>query len=154
MGARPEWNFGPDIETPVEAYLRRRGWKERLTTRAYMTALQGSVMSLYEVSEIRPGQSFRARDLIRGGEPILVTERADLESLADALSAFRRLGRDLDQWEPVHLARIAAVLSGCYGAGASEAALALTPRNSEAQAPSCRLTLPISDSTRRSSSAC
>ena len=53
---------------------------------------------------------------------------ADLESLADALAAFRQLHRDLDQWERVHLARgLASVLSGCYGAGAIEAALALTP---------------------------
>jgi hypothetical protein len=53
---------------------------------------------------------------------------ADLESLADALAAFRQLHRNLDQWERVHLARgLAAVFSGCYGAGAIEAALALTP---------------------------
>ena len=53
---------------------------------------------------------------------------ADLESLADALAAFRQLNRDLDQWERVHLARgLAAVFSGSYGAGAIEAALALTP---------------------------
>src|SRR6202012_5794902 len=53
---------------------------------------------------------------------------ADLESLADALAAFRQLRRDLDQWERVHLARgLAAVFSGCYGTGAIEAALALTP---------------------------
>jgi hypothetical protein len=53
---------------------------------------------------------------------------ADLERLADALAAFRQLHRDLDQWERVHLARgLAAVLSGCYGAGAIEAGLALTP---------------------------
>ena len=53
---------------------------------------------------------------------------ADLESLADALAAFRQLHRDLDQWERVHLALgLAAVVSGCYGIGALEAALALTP---------------------------
>jgi hypothetical protein len=73
--------FGPENESPVEAYLRRRGWKERPTTRAYMNALQGSVMSLYEVSEILPGQSFQARDLIRGGEPVLVMERTATQTL-------------------------------------------------------------------------
>src|SRR4051812_28180389 len=53
---------------------------------------------------------------------------ADLESLADALATFRQLHRDLDQWERVHLALgLAAVVSGCYGIGALEAALALTP---------------------------
>jgi hypothetical protein len=39
-----------------------------------MKALSVSVMSLYEVSEIVPGKSFLARDLIRGGEPILISE--------------------------------------------------------------------------------
>jgi hypothetical protein len=73
--------FGPESENPVEAYLRRRGWKERAATRAYMTALQNSVMSLYEASDIVPGQSFRARDLIRGGEPVLVTERTATRTL-------------------------------------------------------------------------
>ena len=73
--------FGPEDENPVEAYLHRRGWKERAGTRAYMTALQGSVMSLYEVSDIVPGQSFRARDLIRGGESVLVTERTATRTL-------------------------------------------------------------------------
>ncbi len=75
--------FGPDNETPVEAYLRRQGWKERGTTRAYMTALQNSVMSLYEVSTVVAGESLYARDLIRGGEPLLVTERTATRTLQD-----------------------------------------------------------------------
>jgi hypothetical protein len=73
--------FGPNDENPVEAYLRRRGWKERVTTRAYMTALQTSVMSLYELSDIVPGQSLRARDLVRGGEAVLVNERTATRTL-------------------------------------------------------------------------
>src|SRR6476661_8549984 len=31
----------------VEDYLKRRGWKESASTRAYMTALRASVVSLY-----------------------------------------------------------------------------------------------------------
>src|SRR3954465_6107149 len=46
-----------------------------------MTALQTSVMSLYEVSDLTPGQFLRARDLIRGGEPVLVSERSATQSL-------------------------------------------------------------------------
>ncbi len=65
---------------------------------------------------------------------------ADLESLADALATFRQLHRDLDQWERVHLALgLAAVVSGCYGIGELEAALALTPeieRSPSAKLPS------------------
>lgn len=73
--------FGPDDANPVEAYLKRRGWKESVATRASMAALQSSVMSLYEVSDIVPGHSLRARDLIRGGEPVLVTERSATQTL-------------------------------------------------------------------------
>lgn len=75
--------YAPDNQAPVEAYLRRRGWKERVATRAYMTALQNSVMSLYEVSAVIPGASLRARDLIRGGEPLLVVERTATRTLKD-----------------------------------------------------------------------
>ncbi|MFL5288701.1 MAG: hypothetical protein ACJ8AW_49050 [Rhodopila sp.] len=63
---------------------------------------------------------------------------ADLEALADALAAFRQLRRALDQWERVHLARgLAAVFSGCYGTGATEATLALMPI--EERSPSAKV---------------
>lgn len=70
-----------DGRTPVEAYLERRGWTESTGTKRYLAALQTSVMSLYEVSELTPGRSFRARDLLRGGEPVLVAERSASRSL-------------------------------------------------------------------------
>src|SRR5919199_1882187 len=62
--------FEPDGRNLVEAYLQRRGWKEPAAAKQYMTVLQTSVMSLYEVSDLTPGQSLRARDLIRGGAPV------------------------------------------------------------------------------------
>ena len=49
--------------------------------RAYMAALRSSTMSLYEVSDIQPGQSFLARDLLRGGEPIHVTEHTATKTI-------------------------------------------------------------------------
>jgi hypothetical protein len=73
--------FEPDGRNPVEVYLQRRGWKESAAARRYMAALQTSVMSLYEVSDITPGESLRARDLIRGGEPVLVSERSATQTL-------------------------------------------------------------------------
>jgi len=60
----------------VDDYLKRRGYNESASAKAYMKAIRGSVMSLYEVSDIVAGQSFLARDLIRGGEPIRVHERS------------------------------------------------------------------------------
>jgi len=59
----------------VDDYLKRRGWKESAPNKRYMTALRSSVMSLYEVSDIVRDQSFLARDLLRGGEPVRVSER-------------------------------------------------------------------------------
>lgn len=65
----------------VDAYLKRRGWKESAQAKAYMRALRTSVMSLYEVSDIVPGTSLMARDLIRGGESIPVSEATATQTL-------------------------------------------------------------------------
>jgi hypothetical protein len=70
-----------DGSNVVDDYLKRRGWKEGASTRAYMAALRTSVMSLYEVSDIVRDTSFRARDLVRGGEPVLISERSATRSL-------------------------------------------------------------------------
>lgn len=74
-----------DFDVPgvnlIDDYLKRRGWKERAGTKAYMKALRNSVMSLYEVSDVAPGQSLTARDLIRGGEPITVSEASATRDL-------------------------------------------------------------------------
>lgn len=65
----------------VDEYLKRRGWKEGAQAKAYMKALRASVMSLYEVSDIVPGKSLMARDLIRGGDPVLVSEGTATKTL-------------------------------------------------------------------------
>jgi hypothetical protein len=72
---------GTDGRNIVDDYLKRRGWKEGASARAYMSALRRSVMSLYEVSDIVRDTSFRARDLVRGGNPILISERSATRSL-------------------------------------------------------------------------
>lgn len=65
----------------VDDYLKRRGWKESAGNKAYITGLRDSVMSLYEVSDIQPGRSFLARDLIHSGEPVRVSERTATNTL-------------------------------------------------------------------------
>lgn len=72
------WDDGSNI---ANDYLKRRGWKETVINRAYIEAVRDSVMSLYEVSEVQPGKSFLARDLVRGGEPIQVPERTATKTL-------------------------------------------------------------------------
>lgn len=65
----------------VDDYLKRRGWKESPSTRTYMSALRSSVPSLYEVSDIVRDKSFKARDLVQGGDPFLIIERSATRSL-------------------------------------------------------------------------
>src|SRR5882724_1423497 len=65
----------------IDDYLKRRGWKESASVRTYMAALRNSTMSLYEVSDIVRDTSFRARDLVRGGAPVLISERAATRTL-------------------------------------------------------------------------
>ena len=72
---------GPDERNVAIDYLKRRGWKESAGTRAYVEALRRSTMSLYEVSGIVVGESFLARDMIRGGDPVRVFERSATRSL-------------------------------------------------------------------------
>ena len=60
----------------VDQYLERRGWNEKAIPKAYMKGIRNSALSIYEASDIRPGESFMARDLILGGDPFLVTERS------------------------------------------------------------------------------
>ncbi|MDX8483126.1 hypothetical protein RFN28_32440 [Mesorhizobium sp. VK24D] len=74
-------DFEGEPSNMVDEYLKRRGWKESAQSRAYMVALRTSAMSLYEVSDVVPGTSFMARDLIRGGEPIAVSEGTATKTL-------------------------------------------------------------------------
>jgi hypothetical protein len=75
-------DFDVDGVNIIDDYLKRRSWKEGPKAKAYMKALRRSVMSLYEVSEIVPGVSFKARDLLRGGEPVTVSEATATTMLA------------------------------------------------------------------------
>ncbi len=71
----------PDGHNVADDYLKRRGWKESASTRAYVTALRSSVPSLYEVSGIVVAESFLARDMVRGGEPVRDFEKSATKSL-------------------------------------------------------------------------
>lgn len=74
------WEDGTNMASD---YLKRRGWKETAINRAYIAALRDSVMSLYELSDVRPGESFLARDLVRGGDPVRVIEHTATKTLVD-----------------------------------------------------------------------
>ncbi|MBI0539232.1 hypothetical protein D9599_27250 [Roseomonas sp. KE2513] len=65
----------------ADEYLKRRGWKEPVATQEYIAALRHSVISLYEVSEVVPGESMVLRDLVRSSDPVRVLEKAGTRSL-------------------------------------------------------------------------
>ena len=65
----------------IDDYLKRRGWRESVPNKRYLTGLRTSVMSLYEVSDIVRDQSFLVRDLLRGGEPVRISEKSATRSL-------------------------------------------------------------------------
>ena len=70
-----------DGTTLAGEYFKRRGWKESAINRAYVEVLRDAVMSLYEVSDVRSGESFRVRDLVRGREPVQVIDRTATNTL-------------------------------------------------------------------------
>jgi hypothetical protein len=83
--------FEPDGRNFVDEYLRRRGWNEAAPTKAYMRGLRNSIMSLYEASAIVPAQSFLARDLLRGGAPVLISERTATRTLRIVVQGQKRI---------------------------------------------------------------
>jgi hypothetical protein len=66
----------------IDDYLDQRGWKASIQARDYLRALRGSVMSLYEVVEVKPDRGLVLRDLVRGGEPVEVDEQLGSRSAA------------------------------------------------------------------------
>jgi hypothetical protein len=66
----------------IDDYLDQRGWKESIQARDYLRALRGSVMSLYEVVEVKPDRGLVLRDLVRGGEPVEVDDQLGSQSAA------------------------------------------------------------------------
>ena len=71
----------PDGRNLADDYLKRRGWKESVSTREYITGLRHAVISLYEVSGLLPGESMLLRDLVRPGDPIRVFEKSGSRGL-------------------------------------------------------------------------
>ncbi len=71
----------PDGRNLADDYLKRRGWKESVSTREYISGLRHAVVSLYEVSGLVPGESMLLRDLVRPDEPIRVFEKSGSRGL-------------------------------------------------------------------------
>ena len=84
----------------VDLYLKdkQQRRKEKPIPKAYLRGIRQSVMSLYEVSDIRRGQSFMARDLTHGRKPFRVEERSATRSLAPGQHMAMRIVEVRGQW--------------------------------------------------------
>lgn len=65
----------------VDLYLKRRGWNEQAANREYFGALRDTPVSLYEVSEVKPGTSMMLKDLVGDAKPVTVLEGSATQSL-------------------------------------------------------------------------
>lgn len=75
-------NAGSDLRNVVDAYLHHAGRAERHVNRAYMFAVRLSVMSLYEVIEVVPGNALVIHDVIRDLGPVQVHGETRTRTLA------------------------------------------------------------------------
>ncbi len=82
-------DFGPDQQSIVDDYLKRRGFREPAPVKSYLRALRRSVTSVYQVVAAAPRSHIVLRDLIRSGAPIRVEDKLGARSLgpADHLAA-------------------------------------------------------------------
>ena len=71
----------PDDRNIIDDYLKRRGWRESVIGRRYLQQLRDSLLSLYEIVDISPGNYCDVRDMVRGGEPVRVYEHMATQSL-------------------------------------------------------------------------
>jgi len=74
--------YGPDNENIIDLYLKRRGWSEAALNRAYIEGLRHSVVSLYEVVDVRPNEGMTLRNLLSEEDgSIHVREKSATRSL-------------------------------------------------------------------------
>jgi hypothetical protein len=67
--------FEPDQDNVVVDYLKHAGWRESVVGRRYLDALRTSVMRLYEIADVSPGEFMVLRDVFAGGAPVRIEER-------------------------------------------------------------------------------
>ena len=75
-------SFGDERRNVVDEYLKRRGWRESSSGKAYLRALRASTISLYEIVDVVPGRHLVVRDLIRGADAVRVDERLGSQAAA------------------------------------------------------------------------
>ena len=71
----------PNNKNIIDDYLTRRGWRESVPGRRYLRQLRDSVLSVYEVVAVSPGQHCDLTDLVRGGKTVRVHENMGTQNM-------------------------------------------------------------------------
>lgn len=72
---------GPAHKNVVDDYLRTDGRSETMLNRAYMLAVRQSVMNLYEVVDVHPGEGLAVQDAVRDVGPLWLREESRTQRL-------------------------------------------------------------------------
>ncbi len=70
-----------NLTTVIDDYLARRGYRESATAKHYLEALRDTPVSVFEVTDVNPGRNITVRDLLMGGEPVVVNEKSGSKGL-------------------------------------------------------------------------
>ena len=63
-------------DSPIDDFLKRRGWRLNPLGQRYLRAMRDSAPTLLEVLDVAPGQHVDVADMIISGEPFRVHERS------------------------------------------------------------------------------
>jgi uncharacterized protein (DUF2384 family) len=73
--------LSPNNKNIIDDYLTHRGWRESVPGRRYLRQLRDSVLSVYEVVAVSPGQHCDLTDLVRGGKTVRVHEHMGTQNM-------------------------------------------------------------------------
>lgn len=74
--------WGEDDQTPIEIFLKNRGWREAPAGRQYLKKLNDTAVKIYEVIDVKSGEYVVVRDIDQPDIKIKVTEKKGSENIA------------------------------------------------------------------------
>jgi len=73
--------WGEENKTPIEIFLKNRGWREAPGGRQYLKKLNESDVIIYEVTDVKPGEHIIIRDINKPKQKIKIIEKKGSENI-------------------------------------------------------------------------
>ncbi|MCX7543807.1 hypothetical protein [Marinicella gelatinilytica] len=73
--------WGEGDQTPIEIFLKNRGWREAPAGRQYLKKLNDAAVKIYEVTDVKPGEYIVVRDIDQPDKKIKVIEKKGSENI-------------------------------------------------------------------------